>query len=149
LNTIKQQHQRPMTAASSITAAAPALQVLLVEDSKVLTERLSEVIRQLPEVVLIGTVDTEDDACAAVAREQVDVMILDLHLRKGNGFGVLRALAQAPERPFVIVLTNYDLPQYKDAALALGANYFMDKIRDYDKLPDVLQEIYGKARSGT
>ena len=139
---------KSQTAATSNSAVAHTLRVLLVEDSKVLTERITEVIRQLPEVVLIESVDTEQAACATLAREHVDVMILDLHLRQGNGFGVLRALEHAPERPCIIVLTNYDLPQYKDAALALGASYFMDKSRDYEKLPDVLHELYLKARSG-
>ncbi len=127
--------------------AARPLRLLLVEDSKVLTERLSEVIRQIPEIELLPAVDTEEAARAAVARERVDVMILDLHLKHGNGFGVLRALNQIPERPIVVVLTNYDLPQYKDAALALGAAHFMDKIRDYDRLPEVLNELVAKARS--
>ena len=140
---------KAQTAATSNSAVAHTLRVLLVEDSKVLTERITEVIRQLPEDVLIESVDTEEAACATLAREHVDVMILDLHLRQGNGFGVLRALAHVPERPCTIVLTNYDLPQYKEAALALGASYFMDKIRDYDKLPDVLHELYVKARAGS
>jgi DNA-binding NarL/FixJ family response regulator len=125
------------------------LRVLLVEDSKVLTERLSEELGQIPGIELIAAVDTQDAACAVVARERVDVMILDLHLKQGNGFGVLRALAQLPERPFIVVLTNYDLPQYKDAALALGAAYFLDKVRDYDRLPEVLHELVVEARSGT
>jgi two-component system, NarL family, response regulator DevR len=123
------------------------VRVLLVEDSMVLRERLAEALRQIPEIELIAAVDTEDAARAAVARERVDVMILDLHLRQGNGFGVLRALCQSPERPYIIVLTNYDLPQYKDAALALGASHFMDKIRDYDKLPDILHELVVSARA--
>jgi two-component system response regulator (stage 0 sporulation protein A) len=127
-------------------AVARPLRVLLVEDSKVLTERLAEALRQVPEIEVIAAVDTEDAARAVVARERVDIMILDLHLRQGNGFGVLRALSQAPERPAIIVLTNYDLPQYKDAALALGAAHFMDKVRDYDRLPDVLHELVVKAR---
>jgi len=38
---------------------AQHLRVLLVEDSKVLTERLTEAIRQIPQVELIGTADTE------------------------------------------------------------------------------------------
>ena len=125
----------------------PPVRVLLVEDSKVLTERLSEALRQIPDIELIAAVDTEDDARAVVAREQVDVMILDLHLRKGNGFGVLRALNKGPKGPFIVVLTNYDLPQYKDAALALGAAYFMDKVRDYDKLPEILRDLVLKSRS--
>ena len=124
---------------------AQRLRVLLVEDSRVLTERITEALRQIPEVELIAAVDSEDDARAVVARERVDVMILDLHLRQGNGFGVMRALAKLPARPSIVVLTNYDLPQYRDEALALGAAHFMDKVRDYHKLPDVLHELVVRA----
>jgi DNA-binding NarL/FixJ family response regulator len=56
-------------------------------------------------------------------------------------------LGTAADRPSVIVLTNYDLPQYKEAAMALGATYFMDKVRDYDRLPTVLHELFIKTRS--
>lgn len=117
------------------------LKVLLVEDSKVLTERLSEVISQTSHVDLVGAVDNENDAVSRVRRDPVDVMILDLHLKQGTGFGVLRALAKSATRPKVIILTNYDLPEYKSAAMALGALYFLDKARDYDRIPEVLGEI--------
>ncbi len=119
------------------------LRVLLVEDSKMLTERLTEAIRQVPHVDLVGTVDTEAGALAAVTRDAIDVIILDLHLRQGTGFGVMRALAGSPTRPRIIVLTNYDLPEYKNAAIALGASHFLDKARDYGRLPEVLHEISG------
>jgi two-component system, OmpR family, response regulator len=117
------------------------LRVLLVEDSKVLTERLAEAIRQIADVELVGTADTEAAAVAAVKRDAVDVIILDLHLKQGTGFGVMRALATNQLKPRIIVLTNYDLPEYKNAALALGASHFLDKSRDYGRLPEVLREI--------
>ncbi len=120
---------------------AQSLRVLLVEDSKVLTERLTEAIRQIPEVELIGTADTEAAAVASVKRDAVDVIILDLHLKQGTGFGVMRALANTQLKPQIIVLTNYDLPEYKNAALALGATHFLDKARDYGRLPEVLHDI--------
>src|SRR5476649_1073335 len=91
------------------------LRVLLVEDSKVLTERLTEAIRQIADVELIGTADTEAAALAAIKRDAVDVIILDLHLKQGTGFGVMRALATSQQKPRIIVLTNYDLPKYKNA----------------------------------
>lgn len=118
------------------------LRVLLVEDSKVLTERLAEVIGQVPGVELIATADTESAALSAVTRESPDVIILDLHLKQGTGFGVMRALAAGPRKPRIVVLTNYDLPEYKNAAVALGAAHFLDKARDYGRLGDVLREIY-------
>jgi DNA-binding NarL/FixJ family response regulator len=120
---------------------AHGLRVLLVEDSKVLTERLSEAIRQIPDVQLVATADTEAAALSAVKREEIDVIILDLHLKQGTGFGVMRTLAATQLRPRIIVLTNYDLPEYKNAAIALGATHFLDKARDYGRLPEVLHEI--------
>ena len=123
------------------------VRVLLVEDSRMLAERLGEAIRQIPEVEFIGAVDGEDAARAAVQRDSIDIMILDLHLQQGNGFGVLRAFANSPGRPFIVVFSNYDLPQYNDAALALGATDFMDKVRDYDRLPVVLHDLVVRARS--
>ncbi len=120
---------------------AQCLRVLLVEDSKVLTERLTEAIGQIADVELIGTADTEAAAVAAVKRDSVDVVILDLHLKQGTGFGVMRALATTQLKPRIIVLTNYDLPEYKNAAIALGASHFLDKSRDYGRLPEVLREI--------
>jgi DNA-binding NarL/FixJ family response regulator len=119
----------------------PSLRVLLVEDSQVLIERLTEAIHDMTDLKLICTVDTEAAAVAVVMREPVDVIILDLHLRQGTGFGVMRALTATPLKPRIVVLTNYDLPEYKSAAFTLGATHFLDKARDYGRLPEVLQEI--------
>jgi DNA-binding NarL/FixJ family response regulator len=126
---------------------AQTLRVLLVEDSKVLTERLSEAIKQIADVELVGTADTEAEAVAAVKKQAVDVIILDLHLKQGTGFGVMRALAATQFKPRIVVLTNYDLPEYKNAAIALGASHFLDKARDYGRLPEVLYEISQEHRS--
>jgi DNA-binding NarL/FixJ family response regulator len=125
----------------------PCLRVLLVEDSKVLTERLTEAIKQIADVELVGTADTEAAAVAAVKKDTVDVIILDLHLKQGTGFGVMRALAATQLKPRIVVLTNYDLPEYKNAAIALGASHFLDKARDYGRLPEILHEISQEHRS--
>jgi DNA-binding NarL/FixJ family response regulator len=118
------------------------LSVLLVEDSRVLAERLRETVLSVPGVHLAGTVDTEADAVAALQRHPVDVLLLDLHLRQGTGFGVLRAIpGSAARNVVVIVLTNYDLAEYRRAAAALGARHFLDKLRDFDRLPVLLEQI--------
>jgi DNA-binding NarL/FixJ family response regulator len=118
------------------------LSVLLVEDSRVLAERLRETLLSVPGVQLAATVDSEADAVAALQRHPIDVLLLDLHLRQGTGFGVLRAIPNdQAKKVVVIVLTNYDLAEYRRAAAALGARYFLDKLRDFDRLPSLLQQI--------
>jgi DNA-binding NarL/FixJ family response regulator len=115
------------------------LRVLLVEDSALLASRLAELIVRLPHVQLVDTVDSEAAALEAVTALGPEVLILDLHLRSGTGFGVLRALARRSQpRPKVIVLTNFGLPQFKLEAEALGADAFLDKSREYYRLPALL-----------
>jgi two-component system OmpR family response regulator len=121
----------------------PSLNVLLVEDSKVLTERLTEAIQQLDAVRIIGTVDTEAAAVAIAQLESVDIILLDLHLNQGTGFGVRRRLNALHLKPCIIVLTNYDLPEYKEAAVSLGTTFFLDKARDFDRLPKLLELCEG------
>jgi DNA-binding NarL/FixJ family response regulator len=124
------------------------VRVLLAEDSGVLAARIAELIRRLPRVDLIGTVDTEADALQYIATSTPDVLILDLHLRSGSGFGVLRALGRmGAQRPKVIVLTGFDLPEYRREAETLGVDAFLDKSRDYYRLPALLS-AYAAERRG-
>ncbi|HXO63855.1 MAG TPA: response regulator [Steroidobacteraceae bacterium] len=129
-----------------------ALRVLLVEDSSLLADRLAELIGRLPNVDLIETVATEEDAISHVAKDQPDALILDLHLRSGSGFGVLRALASSGsgQRPKVVILTNFSLPEYRREAELYGVAAFLDKSRDYFQLSTLLQDFAReRAASGT
>lgn len=126
---------------SGVTSARPDLQVLLVEDSAVICGLITGIINDVPGVRVVESVASERDAIEAVGRLDVDVVILDLQLRKGTGFGVLRAMRDMPKKPIVVVLTNFALTSYRETALALGARDFLDKSRDYDRLPAILTEI--------
>lgn len=124
-----------------LTGARPGLRVLLVEDSPVIRGLITEIINDVPGVRVTESAETERAAIDAVGRHEVDVVILDLQLRKGTGFGVLRAVRDMPKKPVVVVLTNFALRSYRETALALGARDFLDKSRDYDRLPAILTEI--------
>jgi DNA-binding NarL/FixJ family response regulator len=110
-----------------------------VEDSRVLAERLREALGVLDNVEIVGAVSDESAAVAAVRAQRVDVIILDLQLKEGTGFGVMQRLGKA--RPKVIVFTNYMLPEYQRLANTLGVEYFLNKSLDYERLPQVIQEI--------
>lgn len=116
-----------------------ALKVLLVEDSRVLAERMRESLDALENVVVVGVVSDQAAAVAAVRAEAPDVIILDLQLREGTGFGVMQLLGDM--RPKIIVFTNYMLPEYERLATALGVEYFLNKSVDYERLPLLIQEI--------
>jgi two-component system, OmpR family, response regulator len=122
-------------------ASAQDLQVLLVEDSAVICNLIANIVNNVAGVSLAESVGSEADAIEAVHHGNVDVVILDLQLRTGTGFGVLRAMRKMARQPAVVVLTNFALSTYRDSALALGARHFLDKSRDYDRLPGILSEL--------
>jgi two-component system, OmpR family, response regulator len=117
------------------------VKVLLVEDSSVLAERMADVILQIPEIDLVGIVDSEAAALVEIRKRRVHIVLLDLYLKQGTGFGILRAISTMDKKPRVIVLTNHDSAEYERVATALGAAYFLDKARNFHRLPELLHQF--------
>jgi CheY-like chemotaxis protein len=115
------------------------LKVLLVEDSP----RIATMLRDLLEVESgirdICVVPDQQGAIAEARQTAYDLMILDLQLRNGTGFGVLEALGS--RHPLTIVLTNYALPEYRRRAQELGAEYFLDKSKDLEQLQAIIRQL--------
>ena len=122
--------------------AQQPLHVFLVEDSPIIRERLTESLSTPGRIEVVGHADTEHGAVAALKSTEWDVLVLDLQLKQGTGLGVLKALAGAkPEGAKVIVLTNYAIPQFRDRSVALGADFFFDKSREYYRVKSVLEDL--------
>ena len=133
----------------SLKSETEAVRVLLVEDSPIVAERVKESIREIPGVTVVDTLDRESAAVDTLARGGIDVVILDLHLNRGTGFGVLRALPRLERpRPVIIIFTSYDLPEYRRQAMALGADHFLDKAQDFERIPQLLQTIREERQGG-
>jgi DNA-binding NarL/FixJ family response regulator len=125
------------------------LRVLLIEDSPLIRERLAESLATPGRVEIVGQADSEQAAIGLHAAAPWDVMVLDLQRRHGTGLGVLRALTtRRPPKAKVIVLTNYAFPQYRAKSLALGADYFFDKAREYHRVREVLDTLASERTSG-
>jgi two-component system OmpR family response regulator len=118
--------------------SAAGLGVLLVEDSPRIAERVRELLQQ-EGLRVLATVDDEPSAIRALRDLPIDLLILDLQLKIGTGFGVLEAIGI--ERPPTIVMTNYALPQYRERARKLGVEHFLNKAMDLEKLPEIVAEI--------
>lgn len=114
------------------------LGVLLVEDSPRIAERMRELLEQEGACVL-ATVEDEAAAIRALRELPVELLILDLQLKVGTGFGVLEAIGAS--RPPTIVMTNYALPQYRERARQLGVEHFLNKAMDFERLSQIVAEL--------
>jgi DNA-binding NarL/FixJ family response regulator len=125
------------------------LRVIIVEDSAIIRARLAESLSEMPNVEIVGQVETEADALALLKQARWDAAVLDLQLKQGTGLGVLKSLAHGarPANTKIIVFTNYAFPQYRDRSLSLGADYFFDKAREFHRVREVLNQLAGNGGS--
>ena len=117
------------------------LKIMIVEDTRLTTDHLIELIHSVPHDVSLQVADSEEDGVRLALDEHPDIIILDLRLKQGSGFNVLRCITAMEPKPTAIVLTNFALPKYKQYALLNGAEYFLDKARDLETLPAIIESI--------
>jgi DNA-binding NarL/FixJ family response regulator len=113
--------------------------IYLVEDSPIILNLLTELIHSTG-ATIVGHADSARAAVAEIDALHPDVITVDILLRSGNGFDVLKEIAKkkADEQPLRIVLTNYTMPVYRDAAQRLGAEHFFDKATEIREVLKVL-----------
>ena len=123
-----------------------AVRVYLVEDSPIIRDFVIEAISENPAVQVIGHAETEMDAITGIVKGRPDVVILDIQLREGNGMNVLRSLKRMalPVFPLMIVLTNYGFEHYQKRCLELGADYFLDKSTQFERVTELLGDLAEK-----
>jgi len=56
-----------------------------------------------------------------------DLVFMDIHLRGENGLELTRKIKADYPNIIIIILTNYDLPEYREAATRNKADYFFAK----------------------
>ena len=128
------------------TAEPVPLRVMVIEDSRLIRERLLDLIATCEGFQVTAEVETEADALAALNRQHFDAVIVDLQLREGSGFGVLAALRQRELRPLTLVLTNTSTRPVRQRCLALGAHHFFDKSNEFDRVAQALDALRDTVR---
>ena len=114
------------------------IRLLIVEDSTITANQLCEFITAAHPQVHCSTAESETEAVAKIASDRFDVVVVDLALREGTGFGVLKHVVALRPKPLAVVLTNYALPNYREFAMLNGADYFLDKAISMEELPKIL-----------
>jgi len=125
------------------------MKVFIADDSKIVVERLADLLRDVRGVEVAGQAGDALEAVRCIRRMNPDAVILDLQMPGGSGLDVLRAIR--PDHPglYVLICTNYAYPQFREECLSAGANYFLDKSTEFEKIPDILRELLGKASKTT
>jgi DNA-binding NarL/FixJ family response regulator len=127
------------------------MKVFLVEDSAAVCERLADMIQSSGDHDVVGQASTYEAAVAGIAATHPDVGIFDIKLERGNGIDVLAEVRKIMPELVGIVMSNYVTPQHARASAEAGAQYFLDKSADFERITEILsalERIRNGRRSG-
>ena len=109
-------------------------QVLIVDDSEQIRKRLAALLTESSRIRLVGQTGDGHEALKAVERLRPDTVILDIRLPGSSGIEVLKQIKARYPQIQVIMLTNYDHAVYRQQCRRLGADHFLNKTREFEKI---------------
>jgi CheY-like chemotaxis protein len=111
----------------------------VVDDALVVRRRLAARVREAGgDPVEIA--DAEQ-AIAATDANAPDLVILDVHLPGMSGLAALPRIKARPKPPVVVMLTGQPSEPLERECLARGADYFLDKSADFDRIVEIMADV--------
>lgn len=83
------------------------IRVLIVEDLQVEQELLSYVLTSDPQITVVGTANDGEEALSLMERLKPDVVTMDIHMPKLDGFETTRRIMESNPLPIIIVSGSY------------------------------------------
>jgi DNA-binding NarL/FixJ family response regulator len=124
-----------------------SVRVLVADNSALVRERLVALVSELETIDLIGQAADAGETLGFIDTFSPDAVILDARMIERDGLQVLTAIKARYAAPVVIVLSTDPYPQYRETCRQLGADFFLDKDTEFDRVNKVLRTIRYKPQT--
>ncbi|MBU1095919.1 MAG: response regulator [Bacteroidetes bacterium] len=111
--------------------------ILIIEDAPNLVINLKKLIKEVGGFKLIQQASTINEAKVVLTFSDPEIVILDLDLPDGSGMDLI-PIIKHQTKAIVIIFTNHSDKLFQKNAFNLGVDHFLDKVKDVDKLLDLL-----------
>ena len=104
------------------------IKALIVEDNRDFRDSLKAILHsQFPDIV-VAEAETADEALRALGLFRPQLAFIDIHLPGAmNGLQLVARIRAADREMHIVMITSHDLPEYRSASAAMGANHFLSK----------------------
>ncbi|MBT8226090.1 MAG: response regulator transcription factor [Dactylosporangium sp.] len=105
------------------------IRVAIVDDQEMVRTGLRMILRQAPDLLVVGEAADGAEAVSMAARVAPAVILMDIRLPVCDGIEATRRIraVAAGAVPRILILTTFDLDEYVYAALEAGASGFILK----------------------
>lgn len=117
------------------------IRVALIDDHPALLAGLTAILRAEPGIVPVGSATDGSQAEHLLYRTQPDLVLLDYHLDRGDGFRLCRHIKSHEPAPKVLVYSAYADAWLGFAARAAGADGIASKAAPARELCEVVRRV--------
>ena len=122
------------------------VKTLIVDDSLVVRASLTEFLRSLPGIEVVGTAINGAEAIELIADRRPHLVIMDVNMPVMDGLQALRLIRQRNRRTRVIMMTTTCDPEVKASCFSAGANAFVGKQQIWRELETAIICLFPKLR---
>jgi two-component system LytT family response regulator/two-component system response regulator LytT len=120
--------------------ATMTISAIIVDDEQLACDELAYLLREFPEIEVVGTGKNGLDAVRLIEELEPDLVFLDVQMPGTDGLGVIQQLRERNlPLPHFILATAYD--QYAVQAFRLEATDYLLKPVDKERLSETIERV--------
>ena len=119
-----------------------SIRVLCVDDHRIVREGLALILAREPDIEVVASAATADEAVTDFERHRPDVTLLDLRLGERNGIDAINEIRRDYPDARIVVLTMYKGDEDIHRALSAGAATYLLKDALSDDLIRVVRDVH-------
>ncbi len=117
------------------------LKILIVDDTEIVLERLFDMIVELESVDSVLKSNSYNQTVELIKQQAPDVILLDLQMPGKNGIELLKYVKRNYPAVKTMIVTNSASEFYRELCESLGADFFIDKSTEFEKIPRIIEAI--------
>jgi DNA-binding NarL/FixJ family response regulator len=122
---------------------ALSLKTLIVEDNDSFRGILKKSLESLFPSMVIQEATEGNEALRVVDALQPELIFMDIRLPGENGLQLAQKIKKNYPNIKVIILTSYDILEYREAAIRCGANSFIAKDSlDWEQIEKLVRSLF-------
>ena len=124
---------------------AGTYKIMIADDFPILREDLAEVIREQPDMEVVGEASTGKEIVALAESMDYDLILMDIQMPNMDGYKATQVIRRLPDREKsgipIIAMTANAFEEDRKKALEMGMNDHIAKPIDAARIREVLSSI--------
>lgn len=116
--------------------------VLVVDDSLIVVQRIISLLKEQEYIQSVFSALNYMQAQDILSNNDVHIALLDINMPGRNGLDLLGYIKEKHPSVINIMLTNQSEGHYREICGRMGADHFLDKTSEFERVPDLIRECY-------